>query len=388
MRYILIELAVLFHKHFLVSVCSSVTIAEWGEAAPAPVNAIHFALTLGMMLAPPTTAPFLSRRDDNTTLNILGHSEIDHVNNVHPWSSHLTPLHHNSNIFPVHESISDLGNDMLTSNSSAPTGSRIFIPFTLHGSLSVCAGLLFLAYYFAGWEYRTAKYSGSPSGENSSTMSTRVGRRFKIAMGISLFFIYVCIVNSNNTINVFIFYVAVKSSIRMSKSRAAMFNTVYNSGWVIGRLMGTINARFIKIHYIVFFSICAVLANTTLLVFYGFHSEVTFWCLTCAMGIFSGPCYPCVMAWADRYIEMEGVMVAMIDVGIGLGGFISLYLGGYLLHTRGSVYIFIMSAAASLMLFISMVTLQIYCHIRGDRYKIQPLQYSPIENDNKSEDED
>ena len=130
-------------------------------------------------------------------------------------------------------------------------------------------------------------------------------------------------------------------------------------------------AQLVNIHYLVFTGIVSVLILSLFLLFFGFTSEVSFWCLTCAVGSFAGPCYPSVMAWADRYIEMDGIMVALVDLGIASGGFMSQYVGGHIIHHNGPVYAFVLCTAAAGYLLVVIIALQIYCSIKGDRFKRQ-----------------
>ena len=122
---------------------------------------------------------------------------------------------------------------------------------------------------------------------------------------------------SDNAIGSYLFYIAVTSTIGMSKTRAAMLCTAGGGSKSLGRFLGTILAFYVRIHYIVFGGVIGVFICVVCLVFFGLESEVAFWCLVCGISVLSGPVYASAMAWADRYTEMEGIMVGVVDIGIG-----------------------------------------------------------------------
>ena len=101
----------------------------------------------------------------------------------------------------------------------------------------------------------------------------------------------------------------------------------------------------VRIHYIVFGGVIGILICVVCLVFFLAWSQIAFWCLVCGISVLSGPVYASAMAWADRYTEMEGIMVGVVDIGIGAGSFVALYFGDYLIHYYGPVYVFIMGAS-------------------------------------------
>ena len=59
------------------------------------------------------------------------------------------------------------------------------------------------------------------------------------------------------------------------------------------------------------------------------------WIMVPITELFIGPSYVSLMAWVDRYIEVTGLVVATIDVGIGLGSLLSTWAVGLLLHSHG-----------------------------------------------------
>ena len=324
--------------------------AEWGEKSPMPVNSIHMVFNLGAFLAPPTTVPFLAKSNKSLGMDFLDTSQGLAMDWIYPEDHKLS-------------------NFSLMESNNSTTETRVYIPFAMYGAIGVIAGLIFLGFYISGWEYESAKRA-SQSQESQVTVSGRTDRWLVIVMATSMFFAYFGIVTQNKAIAYYLFYMAINSSIQIkSKQRAALLNTVYNAICVVSRILGVIMTRFIKIHFMVFGSAFAILAIGILLVLFGFKNELSFWILTCAMALVSGPCYACVLSWADRYIPMRGLLVSVLDIGIGSGSFMSIYLGGYILHHFKPVYIFVMCAAGSLLVVIVLIPLQIYCSKKGDRFR-------------------
>ena len=359
--------------------------AEWGEKSPGPVNSLHFAFTLGGLLAPPTTAPFLSKPSGgNSTGNGTNGLADMFTSAVHDMRHMWTPYMHEeiysvtgddhiltaSNLSISINKDMYLFDDAINANNASNTtytGSRLFIPFSFNSGLGVCTGLLFAAFYLAGWKYETATKSTTNGSSDQETKKRN--RNFRILMGIAIFWIYICIMIRDNAIGSYLFYIAVTSTIGMSKTRAAMLCTAGGGSKSLGRFLGTILAFYVRIHYIVFGGVIGVLICVVCLVFFGLESEVAFWCLVCGISVLSGPVYASAMAWADRYTEMEGIMVGVVDMGIGAGSFVALYFGGYLIHYYGPVYVFIMGASGGGMLLVTITILQIICSIKGDRFE-------------------
>lgn len=144
-------------------------------------------------------------------------------------------------------------------------------------------------------------------------------------MAVGIYLAYVGIIVSTMSVDTFIFYIGVKSPLKFSKSRAAMLNTANNGSIVVGRLLGTILTRLVRVHLIVFGGVSVVLCLIVILILYAFGNELILWMLVCAVSVFIAPCYASVMAWANFYTEMDGIMVAIVDFGSSSGA-IFLYM--------------------------------------------------------------
>ena len=48
------------------------------------------------------------------------------------------------------------------------------------------------------------------------------------------------------------------------------------------------------------------------------------------------------MAWSNKYLAPSGVLLAVIDLGIGAGNISAIWIGGYLFDNYGGLYIFYM----------------------------------------------
>ena len=337
--------------------------AEWKEKAASPVNLLHFAFSVGNFLAPLSVAPFLSKTIHNNTLQGVSSFLTSRYHSL-PWGNQQFLDSLSEDHFLNNEGFPFLYNSSITDKT------KIYIPFAFHGSVGICGGFLFIGYYLVGWRYQSTRRPNENTA--STTDGTPSGSRrwgcFRILMAVGIYLAYIGIIIRSMSLNNFIFYVAVMGSLKLTKPRAAMLNTANNGSFVFGRFLGTIITRLIRVHILVFGCVSAVLAFTILLTLFAFNREWILWSLVCVISVFSGPCYPTLMAWADRYTVMDGIMVAIVDVGIASGAAFTLYVGAHIIHHNGPIYAFVLSGAGVTFLLAIMIILQIICYRRGHRF--------------------
>ena len=69
------------------------------------------------------------------------------------------------------------------------------------------------------------------------------------------------------------------------------------------------------------------------------------------------------MAWSNKYLAPSGVVLAIIDLGIGTGAFSGTWIGGWLFDTHGALAVFYLSLAFALLVFCVIIALQIWAHL-------------------------
>ena len=94
------------------------------------------------------------------------------------------------------------------------------------------------------------------------------------------------------------------------------------------------------------------------------------WIMVPITELFIGPNYVSLMAWVDRYIEVTGLVVATIDVGIGLGSLLSTWAVGLLLHSHGGTVCYWFTLGGAVLVLVILVPAQIMGLIEGDRHAI------------------
>ena len=321
-----------------VAVCTTINFKMWKENAGIPLHIMHMCVTLGMTLAPLITAPFLS-------------SESSHQNDTS-----------NNEI-----------NDGLSS-TVAPReeySGHVRIAYSLFSVWSMSVSLIFLFFAIRGDVYaskttqknKTFKDMINPANIAQGDFS------FGLAFLVALFFIYIFINGRDRAFSMYLFIIAHDDVLQLPKVTAAALVTVTSLGVVLGRGVGALISGKVPIQVMLFTELILGAYLHMLLWFYGLVSVTSLFILCGLLGFVTGPTYPSVMAWADRYIEATGVVISVIDVGLGLGGFASLWTSAYLYDEYGAVAIFLLGLVLAITLIAIILPLQIVSHVHGDRRK-------------------
>ena len=138
---------------------------------------------------------------------------------------------------------------------------------------------------------------------------------------------------------------------------------------VLGRLIVAALSHRIHMSHLLWLQSVFLLATHVLLAVLGLNGSVQFWVLSGMLGFWSGPAYPSIVAWANQYIEVQGYVMAVIDLGIGVGTFVSSWLSGYLFQYHGSVSVFSFCSAGSALLLLVLLPYQIIASKHGERYE-------------------
>ena len=69
------------------------------------------------------------------------------------------------------------------------------------------------------------------------------------------------------------------------------------------------------------------------------------------------------MAWSNHYLIPTGVVIAIIDLGIGAGSFAATWIGGLLFDDYGATAIFYLSLSFAVLMVLITVPLQVYANV-------------------------
>ena len=319
------------------------TISSWGKAAATPVILLHTCFSLGTSLAPLITAPFLSATDSNHT------AVPDTPHNHHDDASLQAQGDNNS--------------------SSDVTSTHIRIPYGLFGLWSVAFGIIFFVFFWQGSYYTAVKSKKKMSLKTMLNPGTCANGKvcFGLYFVVSLLFLYIFVNGRDRALPSFLFAIANKG-MGMSKTVSALLLTTYNLVAAGSRGLCAVVSKYVRIQIVLFVEVMAGLLLQMYLTFYGLHSDAALWTLSCSLVFFTAPTYPTAMAWADRYIEVTGSVVAMIDIGIGLGGFTALFITGNLFQNHGSQAVLKFGLALAVLVTAVYLPLQLISWRNGDRH--------------------
>ena len=306
--------------------------AVWAEKAPLPVHALHTAFTFGQILGPVISQPFITPVNSTDS-----NSSVTLAPTVTPEPSKL-----------------------------------VFAPYVICGIFSCVVSLFFAIFACIPPPKEIIDKNQKPKTlyEMFSPAACADGKLlFATFWVICLFVAYVVHVSPMNSITIFLYPVAVKSQLHFPTTIAIVLQSVYYTSGTVGRIIFGLLSHYVSIKILVFIEIITQLGGFAGLAFLGLSAQYMFWIWICSVTFFASPIYPAVMAWADRYIEVTGLVVAVIDTGIGVGVFASSWLSGLIFQRKGSQVLLYFCFSCASGLFLVIFLMQIVGAIHGDRYK-------------------
>lgn len=318
----------------------------WKEKAALPVHFLHFGYGVGALISPLIARPFLSR---HATLNI-----------THGWN----------NLSADNDSMISESTTNATVKDIVVKESLIEIPYAIVSAFIFFIGLVYVGFFLFKPFRRLTAMLGSSSYSRPCDAPFLKDRPITAVPILVLFFFYYMMVNAiDRALGSFLFTYAVESDIGFSKGEAAYLNTAYFACYAGGRaIMGLIAWKF-PVKFIMFSEVYLMTSCLAVITFYAYDKHLYLWVFSCLVAFFFGPIYPSGVAWVDRYVPMYGLVVAVFDLGDGVGAFASNSLSGYLISKLGphSLLYFTFSVAVSLC--VNIIIAQIIGSRRGDRHK-------------------
>ena len=337
---------------WLVSAVSCLCISLWGDKAAAPLHLMHAGFTVTLTAAPFITSPFLSQNttSPNTTTLNMGP----------PLTSETFMLLEPAGV------VSDRPLIPLTM-----TATNIWIPFTIVGGIALLSSLGFLVLFCLGFRYDPPKESSQSNHSYTLRSLCRCRREniYPVYFLCSIFVLYILNRLRISTINLFLFPIASNPPLNFSYTLAAAVMTVYSASMVLGRLLIAGLSHYVHMTPLLWIQSILLLVTHILLALVALDGDIQFWVLSGLCGFWSGPAYPSIIAWANNYLEVHGYVMAIVDLGIGVGSFLSSWLSGYLFQYYGSKFVFYLVIAGSGIMLLVLLPHQIVAIRHGDRYK-------------------
>ena len=299
----------------------------WGNEGDAPMQVIHLGFGIGWMLAPLLAMPFISSEDDNSTCS---------------------------------------DNNMTTCEES-----RIEIPYTIISILTFLAGCVFIVFYVMPTP-KGLKLFNLPksSWKDVCSPGTCAGGHatFAVLFITVLTIFYFLIVSKDIAVSTYIFSYAVEGDLGFTTDEAALLDFASKACFVAGRAVAIPVARVMAVQPMLFCEVGISALMAVGLGTLGLQHKTWLWVFTCLYQFFAAPIWPSGYSWADKYIVVYAVVLAIIELGCGVAGFGITWLTGYLytyVSPESSMYLTVLF---SLTLFLWLIVGQIVASRHGSRF--------------------
>jgi FHS family Na+ dependent glucose MFS transporter 1 len=314
---------------------NTLLLSMWGHGSATAVQFVHCWFGVGMTLAPIFAAPFMSPT----------HCAVNGTNSTNATG------HHNGSLVIAE--------------------THIQIPYAVSGSIGIIGGVIFIIFYLFKWRLATTKsvVTNRKWRELFSPATCADGKLcFGTIMMLLLFLIYLFLVSKDVGLTVFLEPLAVDSA-DFTKTEGAILLTAYSATYTVARFISTGLGLFVPLNWMYFLQIIGNLGAAIALSLLSLGTKWHLWVFVSLFGLFAGPIYPSGMAWANQYVEMTAMGVAVIDFGIGIGAAVTPWLCGYLLTYVGPMYpiYFSMLCAAALLVLATVTQILGSCNGRRDK---------------------
>ena len=313
---------------------------------------MYTSLMVGSTISPLITSPFLSRPLPQPT-NGTAASGLEHS------TSFLQMFFFESDESQEHTNVT-------------MSATRMYIPFAMFGVWSIVVGVLFLVFYLEGTRYPTVRVD--PGLGVRTLVHPGTCAQGSAAFGLfcitSVFICFFSLNGRDRGFGMFVFTIANKG-LNADKSTASLVLFCFNLTGTLARGACALLALCVPVQVILTTIIAGAVTTQTLLLMYGLQSVEHFWILSCLTSLFITPNYPTLMAWANVYIDVTGVVTGVFNVGIGLGGLSCMFLSGYLFDHSGSHAVLQLALIYGAALAGMFLLLQTVAHWRGNKYQVQ-----------------
>ena len=265
----------------------------WAEKSGPPFHAIHMGYPIGSTLAPLIAMPFLGPDDPDETTTTAPTQIWTEVTSTNDW------------------------NITGTANETEKV-SRIEIPYAIVGGTTTLMGLVFVILFLVGPPMGFI-YHGTPKSSMLEVFSPASCQAMGTAKDtcILLFLVctfYVFVSTKDGTIAGFIFAYAVESELNFTKHEAAIFDTVFRSMEIVGRVIAVLGSHWFPIQPMIFVEVILNTVFTTCLAFVGTRNKTNLWIFACLYKLSAAPVWPSGMTWISVYLKFASMIVALTQV--------------------------------------------------------------------------
>ena len=306
----------------------------WGEQTAMPMHSLHFAFGVGALSAPQIARPFLgeSQDQDENEPVLLTHIQTKglpiNVNNVTTQASN--------------------GPDEIVDDSS------IEYSFMIVGVATCLFALAYLPFYFYGFpkgfpERQPTKLSLSMC---SPTSCGRGSFYIGLVYLILLFFFFFHAVGGELAYATYVYSFAVDKKYPFSTDAAANLNTVFFACFTGGRGLAILISKFLSTDTMILLDVLMYVASSIILLFWGYENDTILWIFSGLTGLFISILFPAGMAWANTYLDVNGMLVMVLIVGANGGALTYKYATGALFDSEGPESLMYVNFAAAVFMVI------------------------------------
>ncbi|XP_052076819.1 sodium-dependent glucose transporter 1B-like [Mytilus californianus] len=343
-----------------------VLIQLWDEKATGPLHLLHFGFGMGSVLAPQIANPFLA---------VLAPSSKNVTSTVMPNESFVQqvlviPMQNTSHF---HLTNSTNKNTRVEYLKESKIETAYFIVAIIIASVSI----VYYIYQFCSRHIILTPGIQVDAKESNFRKVVRLidpatctdgNRWFGIQIFILLFLCFFNIGGGDALYGKFIRSYSIDKH-NFSGDDASLINTVYWISFAVGRFIGIFTVRFIPIRILLPLEVSGALFTGILLEIFADENDLALWILTIMMGLCVGPIFPSGLGWANAHLEVTGVAITFIVMGMALGAMSYLWVIGYLYQHHGyDMFFHQMIFYGAIVLFFT-ILMTIIGKIQGGRFE-------------------
>ena len=340
----------------------------WGDKAAAPLHALHFGFGIGALMAPILAGPFIS------DVSPLVGNATDATDSSHTTISYVIRPADNGSVTQYHNGIEE-GDQGYSEN--------IYIPYTISSILTFFTAISFLGLYiyekymdskqrisdlkrYTGdlkifnqelkklkedaSEYNTVPNEPDSSHEEEALKNdcakalqiihpgscTDGDTIFGIKIFILIFLFYLNIVGGERAYGKYIYTYAIESKSRFTREQATLLNSLFWLCFTAGRGVAIILSRIFKPTLLLSIELFTNITSGVILCIYGYEVKIVLFVCTVLLGFTLSPIFPGGLAWANLYVKLTGMAMAIVFTGGACGGMIYQWITGWLFDIYGS----------------------------------------------------
>ena len=307
----------------------------WGEQTAMPMHSLHLAFGVGALSAPQIARPFLGESQDPE----------EPVLSTHVQTKGLL-----TNLIDA--------NNVTTQTPNVPgkivDDSSIEYSFMIVGVATCLLALVYLPFHFLGFpkgfpERQPTRLSLSMC---SPTSCGRGSFYIGLLYLILLFFFFFHAGGGELAYATYIYSFAVEKENPLSTDDAANLNTVFFACFTCGRGLGILISKFLSTDTMILIDVLMYVPSSIVLLLWGYENDIILWIFSGLTGLFISIFFPAGMAWANTYLDVNGMLVMVLVVGANGGVLTYKYATGALFDSEGPESLMYVNFAAAVFMVI------------------------------------